>query len=115
MKTYKTVTLEEGVWIEHLGYDPSTLTNEQKQLVFSMSEENKAAKSALLKSLRQTQPLDEGCQVKLTEKYETALGNSLQHPDFKLINVSLSFCQEDENCRGVVNYVVGKEHRQVKM
>ena len=115
MNEYKTVTLEEGVWVEHLGYDPSTLTNEERQLIFSMSDENKVAKSALLKSLRQTQPLNEDCQVKLTQKYEDALGNDLQHPNFKLINVSLSFCQEDEDCKGVINYVVGKEHKQIKV
>ena len=114
MKKFKTISLQEGNWVEHLPIDTSNLTNEERLLILSMSEENKEAKSALLKSLRQTQPLDEMCEGIMTEKYNTALGNDKDHEDFQLINVSASLCQGEGKCRGVINYVIGKEHKQVR-
>ena len=114
MKKFKTISLQEGNWVEHLPIDVSNLTNEERLLMFSMSDENKEAKSILLNSLRQTQPLDEMCEGIMTEKYNTALGNDKDREDFQLINVSASLCQEEEKCRGVINYVIGKEHKQVR-
>jgi hypothetical protein len=108
MKTYQSTT--EGTWVEILKVE---LTEEQKALMVSTNEEDKAAKLTLVQSIKVQREgvVPEDKSAELVAFYNTIKPLLKQTDIFQLISADLS---EANPFTGILNCRVNSEHIQVR-
>jgi len=112
MKNFQS--LVEGSWVQLL---PVNLTDEQKTLIMSTKEEDKEVKKSLMENIKSEKELAvEASKLNELVAYYDNLKLALElKPEdvYSLISVNIAEVGAGEY-RGIVNYRVGKEHKQYR-
>jgi hypothetical protein len=113
MKIFQSIT--ENIWIELVNIPLTTLTSEQKQLLFSTDPEDAPAKAALREIIRASREVVVTGE-KLSEliTFYNTIKPALKDGDtYQFIGVDLS--EKSENVfSGILNCRVNGEHKQVR-
>ena len=109
MKTIQSVT--ETAWKEIVKIE---LTAEEKTLMFSMNEEDKVAKKALIDRVKSERELELDVETSAIAQaiYEANKPTLKSTDTYQLIAVDMQL--EDEVGKGIINCRVNGEHKQIR-
>lgn len=109
----KLQSIEEGVWKEIVKVE---LTDEEKELIKSMSVEDKEAKKSLMERIKSERELDVDEEITVIAQsiYESNKPELKETDKYQLIAVDMAIDEESAIGGGIINCRVNGEHKQIR-